>query len=567
MSARALGILHLAIHDAFFAIQPPSHGHWGTYLKASDPARPEIVLPTRDAAATDVLQAMAGAAVATLTTLYGGPSPGYPDAVSDALDALIASTVAEANPAVDSASPSYVFGGAVAARIVGLLAIKVGEPGAQNLDYDPDPDGLGGRWKFRHDPSNPVKLVPSDPKDPASPKVAKRDSHGPFYGATAKRFAATVTHRLADPPTDGEGGAEAQEYLAALREVVALGGAPLANGTKRSADQTVAALYWAYDGANLIGTPPRLYNQILRVLAWSRRRNGPGDMAEFVRLFALANTAMADAGIFAWQEKYHHNFWRPLTGVREHDPSCGPGPVAGDTAVEPPADPFWLPLGAPSTNTNGVPFKPNFPAYPSGHATFGAAAFQMARRFYRWRGDANFGKREPDRIGFTFVSEELNGKSRDLYAGFDVARPITDQPGLVRTRVVRHFDSLWAAILENGASRVYLGVHWRYDAFAGRDVIERTNPDGTTVYKRPRNVRYTTRGPRQEPEFAGRKFPIGGVPLGLDIADDIFESGMVPSPLSIQPAPPAPPATEGLTVESGTARASGAIQKTPTNIR
>jgi vanadium chloroperoxidase len=67
---------------------------------------------------------------------------------------------------------------------------------------------------------------------------------------------------LAPPPKDepANPGPERAEYRAALREVKRLGGAAHAAGTTRTPNQTVAAYFWAYDGANLIGTPPRLYN-------------------------------------------------------------------------------------------------------------------------------------------------------------------------------------------------------------------------------------------------------------------------------------------------------------------
>jgi hypothetical protein len=37
----------------------------------------------------------------------------------------------------------------------------------------------------------------------------------------------------------------------------------------------------------------------------------------------------------------------------------------------------------------------------------------------------------------------------------------------VRPRVVRHFDSLSEAIEENAQSRIYLGIHWQFDAQVG----------------------------------------------------------------------------------------------------
>src|SRR5439155_11999062 len=91
------------------------------------------------------------------------------------------------------------------------------------------------------------------------------------------------------------------------------------------------------------------------------------------RYFALINLAMADAGISAWETKYVYNFWRPVTAVRAAAADGNP-----DTA----ADPAWSPLGAPADNGNGTNFTPPFPAYTSGHATFGSAAFRAISDFY-----------------------------------------------------------------------------------------------------------------------------------------------------------------------------------------
>lgn len=296
------------------------------------------------------------------------------------------------------------------------------------------------------------------------------------------------------------------------------------NSTERTADQTVAAYYWAYDGANLIGTPPRLYNQILRQIAWSRSNPKASELdrsKEFVRLFALVNVAMADAGKFAWAEKYRFDLWRPLSGIRQHhDRSVATD--GGSSKITPPADPFWLALGAPDTNSNKLSFKPPFPAYPSGHATFGAACFQMVRLYY---GKATAAApNEPDDIGFSFVSEELNGISRDLHQPHEPSLPLRDQPGLVRTRVKRSFPSLWHAIWENAMSRIWLGVHWRFDAFDYADTGAGKDDAGNDIYKDPSQVRYSHVwiAPRKD----GDPLPVGGVALGLGIANDIFGSGM-----------------------------------------
>ena len=104
---------------------------------------------------------------------------------------------------------------------------------------------------------------------------------------------------------------------------------------------------------------------------------------------------------------------------------------------------IFTPLGAPASNLAGPNFTPPFPAYPSGHAGFGGALFQILRRFYG-----------TDKISFTFTSDEYNGITR----GND---------GSVRPLIQRTFRSLSSAEEENGQSRIYLGIHWSFDKTEG----------------------------------------------------------------------------------------------------
>jgi Vanadium chloroperoxidase N-terminal domain/PAP2 superfamily len=442
LSSRALAIVHLAMHDAYFGVQPNGHA---LYLPGATGLPP----------GGNVDAAVAAAACATLVALHPSQT------------ATFEAALGEAGIMDETAAESRAYGLAVANAILDKLAVKPGEPGADDAHYWPSL----ARGRHR-----------KDPDDPGQP------FHGPYYGTTARRIAVTTEHALDAPPALADG-----DYKAALEEVRAKGGAP-GLPTTRTPEETAIGIYWAYDGASEIGTPPRLYNQIVRTIA-EAKGNGPADNA---RLFALVNAAMGDAGIFSWKDKYGYDLWRPVLGIREHDPSTGPQAVGGND-LDPCADPFWLPLGAPRTNTDQKSFTPPFPAYPSGHATFGAAAFQMVRRFYAC--DPNL----PDDIAFEFVSDELDGKSKD-------------RDGTVRTRHKRQFASLWQAIFENGQSRVFLGVHWVFDAFAAADV---KNPDGS--YKDPASITYTQN--------------VGGVPLGLAIANDIFDSGLVcPEPAAVASA-------------------------------
>lgn len=514
MSSRALGLLHLAMHDAFYGVLD---GGVGPSMWLDPTNRPPI-----DAAiaATEgnANAALTCAAITILDLLYGAPG-----AISDEANATLRAALLDLKTSMgveqDTSSPAHLYGAEVAQRIHSALAVLPGEPGADQGNYKP----VGGRFHFDDEPLNPVRLVDIDPNDPSKGKKAVHVYHGPFYGTSVRSFAVTDPngHRNADWPNPETDAAGKTEYLAALEEVRTLGGASTLPSTTRNADQTVAAYFWAYDGANLIGTPPRLYNQILREIAWAKRDQAATTLdqsKEFVRLFALANVAMADAGKFAWAEKYRHDLWRPLSGVRQHDDSAFEDD-GGSTHVTSPADPFWLALGAPETNRNALSFKPPFPAYPSGHATFGAACFQMARLYYSRVGKAQVTENGPDDIAFSFVSEEMNGVSRELHQDYVPSSPLEEQPGLVRTYVKRSFPSLWHAIWENAFSRIWLGVHWRYDAFDYADA-----GDGANGYKLPDEVTYSNvwTGPRNPSD----PLPMGGVPLGLGIANDIFGSGM-----------------------------------------
>ena len=114
-------------------------------------------------------------------------------------------------------------------------------------------------------------------------------------------------------------------------------------------------------------------------------------------------------------------------------------------------DPAWDAYGAPRSNQPGAgSFTPNFPAYPSGHATFGTTVFELVASFYGVAKTA---------LNFTFVSDELTGQT----LGND---------GVPRTCVRRTY-TLATAIAENLESRVWLGVHWRFDGDGGKAAGEK----------------------------------------------------------------------------------------------
>lgn len=283
----------------------------------------------------------------------------------------------------------------------------------ENFHTSNDP----GKW--RQDPISGIELALG----------AKWGEVKPFVLERGDQF------RIPAPPS-----LNSAEYTAAFNEVKLLGGDGGVTLTARTPEQTQIGIFWAYDGTPSLCAPPRLYNQIAMRIA--NKMGTDTDALDLARLLALVNVSMADAGIAAWESKYYYQYWRPVTGIREADEKTGPTGL-GDGNQFTIGDPIFSPLGAPASNLIGVNFTPPFPAYPSGHAVFGGALFQTLRNFYR-----------TDRIAFTFVSDEFNGVTKD-------------NSGITRPVVERRFSSLSQAEEENGRSRIYLGIHWAFDATEG----------------------------------------------------------------------------------------------------
>jgi hypothetical protein len=111
------------------------------------------------------------------------------------------------------------------------------------------------------------------------------------------------------------------------------------NSTTRTAAQTDLARFWT---ANPIAT----WYGALRGIASAHVTN-VGDSA---RLFALASMAAADAQMTIYESKYHFNFWRPITAIREGD---------NDGNRDTVGDPDWVPF-------LGLTGTPPYPEYSSG---------------------------------------------------------------------------------------------------------------------------------------------------------------------------------------------------------
>ncbi|MFO0874190.1 MAG: hypothetical protein U0575_09500 [Phycisphaerales bacterium] len=203
------------------------------------------------------------------------------------------------------------------------------------------------------------------------------------------------------------------EYAEQYNEVKELGA--LFSKT-RTEYETETALFWANDRNGTFKPPGHLLYMTQAI-----GENQGNTLYDNARLLALVALGMADAGIAAWDCKYSTDIdlWRPITAIWNGDSD-------GNPATQ--GDPDWYGL---SYDRSILVFTPPFPAWVSGHATFGAVTSAVIHNFYH-----------TDNLTFTITSD--------------------DTPGVYRT-----YDSLDFAAKENGRSRIFLGVHYSWDADDG----------------------------------------------------------------------------------------------------
>ena len=389
-TSRALAIVHLAMYDAYVGIRGGSK--YLSYTSGEVPG-------TSDLQAAQA--AVAAAACLTLLSLFGRQKDTFLKEHEKFLAML-----PDHDPKI---AKGLAWGSLVAEKIL-----------ANRKD-----DGSAASDAFYAPSTEPGRHRP-DPMNPAQGFL------GPLWGKVKPFGISNLNIQVPgiDPPA-----LNSAPYAADFNEV--LGKGRNQGGTRTDAETTIG-LFWAYDGPRNIGVPPRLYNQVVRAIA---KKKGTTE-TENAKLFAMVNVAMADAGIQAWYEKYKYNLWRPVVGVREADAGWGPTGLGDDNSATT-GDPYWVPLGAPPTNQPAkIAGTPHFPAYPSGHATFGTAALRVTA----------IALGLADSFAFSFVSDELDGAA----VGSTGARP-------------RHERQLTiaSAIEENVLSRVYLGVHWQFDGREG----------------------------------------------------------------------------------------------------
>ena len=227
--------------------------------------------------------------------------------------------------------------------------------------------------------------------------------------AAAKPFLLPTQNHFRSPPPPE---INSQAYTEAFNEVKAYGSF---ESSVRSEDQAHLAMWWKDFVENS-------HNRLARDLVMKENL----DLWEAARLFALLNMTIYDAYVNVFDNKFHYNHWRPYTAIRWADNDGNP---------ETELDTGW-------NNLHKHTYA--FPSYPSAHGTASSAAMTVLAH--------TLGKGND--YAFTMTTEEV-----------EKAGPFSEKVSMIPP--TRSFDSFSQAGLEASMSRVYLGIHFRYDSEEG----------------------------------------------------------------------------------------------------
>lgn len=225
-------------------------------------------------------------------------------------------------------------------------------------------------------------------------------SHGkitPWTMKSGNQFQAREFYDAASP-----------EFANEYHNIRMLGGA---DSRIRTADQSEIALFWE-DGPWGITPPGHFIYIAIQVL-----QDKQLSFLELARSFALIGMTQCDASINAWDNKYHYDIIRPESAIRQRTKAFNNSDAR---------------MVRQSNWQSYIP-TPEFPAYTSGHSTFGAAGCELIALI-----------NGSDKIS-------ISGQAPDLVL-WPKLRGVT-----------RHWTSLSQIADENGMSRLYGGVHWELD--------------------------------------------------------------------------------------------------------
>jgi len=290
----------------------------------------------------------------------------YPDQKADLDTALVASL--SSIPDTEGKTKGIELGKAAAAGIAALRAN----------------DGIDAQETYRPH-TTPGAYVPT-----VVPVSSTTGATTPWVMTTGSQFRPV-------PPV----ALDSETWTRDLNEIRVVGAR---NSTVRTAEQTTIGRFWFVVG-------PPSFNAIVRQAASAKRM----DVVDCARLFALAEIAANDAIVAVFEAKYHYNFWRPMTAVRNADVTQNPAT---------PREASWLPLGE----------TPMHPEYPCAHCIVSASV--------------------------STVLQQIVGNE---FGEFSMTSPTA--PG-----VTRKWSKLQDYSDEVANARIYAGFHYRFSAEVGKDM-------------------------------------------------------------------------------------------------
>ena len=222
----------------------------------------------------------------------------------------------------------------------------------------------------------------------ATPAVTQWPQRKPWLMASAAQF------RPGPPPA-----LTSDTWARDFNEVKSFGAK---NSTRRSTEQSDVARFWEY-------SLPAIYHGVVRSVAQVPGR----DVAQNARMFAAVAQAMDDAMIGVFDAKYHYNFWRPATAIRNGD-------MDGNEATQREAS--W----------SSFVDAPMHPEYPSAHSILAAAVGAVLK--------AEMGKSAMPAL--TTTSPTAKGAARRWTNADEFTREVAD-------------------------SRIYAGIHYRTSTDVG----------------------------------------------------------------------------------------------------
>jgi len=221
----------------------------------------------------------------------------------------------------------------------------------------------------------------------------------------------TATQFLPPPPP----ALTSQRYAADMNEIKMIG---KSDSAVRTPDQTATARLWNGVAASGTGTATNflsVWNNIVRDVVQDRRLS----LVAAARVFALVNVSIHDSLMSTQASKFVYGLWRPVTAIRQADTDL-------NNATD--ADPNWLPLLT----------TPPYPSYAGNMATIGAGAARALQLVFR-----------TNDIPVTARWKQSTG-----------------------AEVTHNFPGFWEAAEEQSNSRMWGGIHYRFDQEAGQEMAK-----------------------------------------------------------------------------------------------